>query len=84
MTSAFIQKQVDRLLGEAETAISQRDWRLVREIAEAIQALDPENADASGLLAAADRALGAGQSQPTSNQPNSASGPSTSPIPTSL
>ena len=84
MTSAFIQKQVDRLLGEAEAAISQRDWRLVREIAEAIQALDPENSDASGSLAPADRALGAGQSQPTSNQPSPTSGPSTSPIPTSL
>ena len=84
MTSAFIQKQVDWLLGEAETAIPQRDWQFVREAVEAIRALDPEKAYASGLLAAVDRALGAGQPQPTSNQPSPASGPSTPPIPTSL
>jgi hypothetical protein len=52
-----IQRHVERLLAEAEEALSQLAWDDVLVRAEGALALDPENADASGLIAAARRAL---------------------------
>ena len=57
MLSERAQRQVDRLLDEAEAAIGKKDWELVAENARAVLALDPDNADAQTFLAAADRAL---------------------------
>ena len=58
MVSERIQRQVDRLLDEAEEALSQFDWDAVRQRARAVLALDPDNADALTYDAAAQRALG--------------------------
>lgn len=56
MTSERIQRQIDRLLDEAEEALGRYDWDSVRQSARAVLALDPENTDARTFLAAADRA----------------------------
>ena len=58
MLSERVQRQVDALLDEAEAAIKQSDWGLVRDRAQNALDLDPGNRDAEAYLAAADRALG--------------------------
>ena len=58
MPSERVQRQIDRLLEEAEEAVVQRNWTAVLECAQDILALDPENSDASSFLAAAQRRLG--------------------------
>ena len=58
MASERVQRQIDRLLDEAEVGISQSDWALARDRSQNVLALDPENADALAYLAAAGRALG--------------------------
>src|SRR5438094_81530 len=50
-----MRRQIDRLLDEAEDAITRDDWPSVRQRAEAALRLDPGNADALGYLAAASR-----------------------------
>ena len=57
MASERVQRQIDRLLDEAEAAIARFDWELVRQSAEAVLALSPDNIDAVTFLAAADRSL---------------------------
>jgi len=57
MASERIRRQVERLLDEAEGAISRFDWELVSRYAQAALALDPANADGVALLEAANRAL---------------------------
>ena len=71
MASERIQRQIDRLLDEAERAVSQRDWLAVRAHAEDVLALDPGNDDGRAFLAAADRALDQGTTSPSGkeNQP---------------
>jgi class 3 adenylate cyclase len=59
MPSERIQRQINRLLDEAEAAVARLDWDAVRAQADAVLALDPENADARTFLDAAVRA-GAG------------------------
>ena len=58
MASERLKRQIDRLLDEGETAVSQLDWDLVRDRGRAVLALDPDDPDALSFLAAADRALG--------------------------
>lgn len=55
MPSERIQRQIDRLLDEAEAALAQLDWATVRARAEAALALDPENGDAVTFRDAATR-----------------------------
>jgi len=50
MPSERIQRQVDRLLDEAEQTAFARDRALVRERSEEILALEQDNADARALL----------------------------------
>ncbi|MCH7712060.1 MAG: AAA family ATPase [Chloroflexi bacterium] len=57
MTSQRVQRQIDRLLDEAEAAFAQRDWLAVRERAQDALTLEPENQDALTFLTAAERAL---------------------------
>ena len=57
MTSEFIQRQIQRFLSQAEEALDGGNWATIKETAIKIIALDPENNDAAGLLAAAERAL---------------------------
>jgi len=54
MPSERVQRQIDRLLDEAEEAISRYDWEAVREAEHAVLAIDPENADAITYLASAE------------------------------
>src|SRR5665213_723523 len=68
MPSERLQRQIDRLLDEAELAMAQGDWNVVRLRSAAALALDAEQSDARGYLAAAEsqiaRAGAAGVAQP--------------------
>lgn len=57
MASERVQRQIERLLDEAEQAISQRDWTTVQERAQDVVAIDPDDREGQAFLAAADRAL---------------------------
>lgn len=57
MASVRIQRQIERLLDEAEAAVVERNWELVRERVVHILELDPDNVDAQSFAAAADRGL---------------------------
>ena len=52
MPSERIQRQIDRLLDQADEAAAARNWALVRELCERIQEFDPDNADAHTNLGA--------------------------------
>ena len=65
MTSERVQRRIDRFLDEIEEAIAALDWRVARDRAAAVLALDPENQDALAFLAAADRALAGAPGSPT-------------------
>jgi eukaryotic-like serine/threonine-protein kinase len=87
MPSEFIQRQIDRLLNEAETALGRLDWDGVYAQANAILALDPTSADARALLDAAARAGGAVPSTAPSQGPvvhAEPAAPSVPPLPTSF
>ncbi len=66
MPSERVQRQIDRLLDEAEAALSQREWTRVHELSQDVLALDPENGDARTFLDAAVRAGAGASSVPTS------------------
>ena len=66
MASERIQRQIDRLLDEAEKALNRGEWALVQDRAGKAAALDPNNADAKTYLAAADRAIES-NSQPSAS-----------------
>ncbi len=57
MASDRIQRQIDRLLDEAEAAFAQRDWTGLQERAQDALALDAENRDALTFLAAAQKGM---------------------------
>ena len=57
MPSERIQRQIERLLDEAEVAVVERNWKLVRERVVHVLELDPDNSDAQAFAAAADRGL---------------------------
>ena len=57
MPSELVQRQIDRLLSEAEQALVERDWAKVRDCATDVLDLDPENDGAQELLVGAERAL---------------------------
>ena len=75
MASERVQRRIDILLDEADQPIAQSDWSVVRDRAQNVLALDPDNGDAATFLAAADRALAssgqppASTSTPTSKEP---------------
>ncbi len=58
MASERFQRQIDRLLDEAEAALSQFDWESVRQCAQVVLAIDPQNDDGLTFLATAERAMG--------------------------
>ena len=70
MASDRIQRQIDRLLDEAEQAITNEDWSTVASRARSVLAIDPENTEGEAYLAAADRALGTSAAPPTSQAPS--------------
>src|SRR3990170_811104 len=55
MATDFIQRQIQRLLSQAEEALDRGDWAAIKEAGNKLVALDPGNRDASALLAAAER-----------------------------
>ncbi|PKB79699.1 MAG: hypothetical protein BZY88_12020 [SAR202 cluster bacterium Io17-Chloro-G9] len=67
MASERVQRQIERLLDEAEVAVSRLEWGVVRDRAQAVLAFDPENPDGLAFLAAAERAQE--NSPPPSTQP---------------
>ena len=58
MTSERIQRRIDLLLDEADQALADGDWSVVRDRSNKVLALDPDNSDALTFLAAAERAQG--------------------------
>ena len=73
MASDRIQRRIESLLDEADEAISRYDWDAVRQAANAVLAIDPENNDGRTFLAAAERALAASAAPPPSGLPAPAS-----------
>ena len=69
MASERIQRRIDILLDEADQAIAQSDWTVVRGRAQNVLALDPNNGDAIVFLVAADRAFADDTAPPTVAQP---------------
>ena len=61
MASERFQRRIERLLDEADEAISQFDWERVRQCAQAVLAIDPGNADGLTFLTTAERAHGLGR-----------------------
>ena len=55
MTSERVQRQIDRLLDEAEQALVSRDWERLRDLASDALRLDPNNKDAQAFIEAANR-----------------------------
>jgi hypothetical protein len=60
MPSERVQQQIDRLLAEADEALSNADWATVQRTANEALILDPDNEDAQELLAVAGRGLAGG------------------------
>ena len=58
MASERIQRQIDRLLDEAEQAITSDDWPIVASRVRSVLANEPENGDAKAYLAGVERAIG--------------------------
>lgn len=58
MATERVKRRIEQLLDDADGAIAKSDWVLVRDRANNVLALDPGNADAVAILAAAGRALG--------------------------
>ena len=57
MASERLQRQIDRLLDEAEEAIPRLDWEVVRARAQAVLAIDCDNGEGRAFLDVAERAL---------------------------
>src|SRR3989454_6419699 len=55
MPSERMQRQIDRLLDEAEKAASEKDWPQVADCAREVLAVDADNEDAVAFLAMAER-----------------------------
>ena len=71
MASERLQRQIERLLDEAEEAISRFDWDALLQRAQAALAMDPENADALAFLATAEQALATAAPASTREPPTS-------------
>ena len=72
MASDRLQRQIERLLDEADQAITQEDWPTVASRARAVLRIDPDNSDAISYLAVAER--------DTTNSQSSQEPPASSPV----
>ena len=79
MASERFQRRIERLLDEADEAIARYDWEAVRQAAEAVLAIDPENGDGLTFLATVERALA--RSPESHSNPPPGSTPATAPTP---
>jgi class 3 adenylate cyclase len=68
MPSERVQRQIDRLLDEAEEALGRSEWTRVRELAGNTLRLDPDNQDARAYLAAAERDDGRSDAETSSER----------------
>ncbi len=86
MLSERVQRQIERLLDEAESAIERGDWSRALELSESVLRLDPENADARSYLEAAQREAPAGSQSSTPSRPTAtaSTAPSAPPLPSSF
>ena len=57
MASDRFQRRLDNLLDQIEEAVGRRDWQMVRQLADDVFVLDPNNSDAAKFRAAAERGL---------------------------
>ena len=64
MASDRIQRRIETLLDEAGEAVADSDWAVVRDRAQNVLRLDPENSDALSFLAAAERDIPSLSNQP--------------------
>ena len=78
MASERFERQVDRLLDEAEEAVELGEWVAVRDYALKALVIDPHNQDAREFLAIAERGLDA------STSPIPSSTAAAPPVPTDL
>lgn len=58
MVSDRIQRQIDRLLDQAEEAMGRLEWEVVRQRSQAVLSLQSDHGDAQTYLEAATKALG--------------------------
>ncbi len=77
MASERFQRRIERLLDEADEAIARYDWEAVRQAAQAVLAIDPDNSDGQTFLATVERAL-AGTPNAPSGQPSASTSSTTS------
>ena len=82
MASERFQRRIERLLDEADEALARYDWEAVRQAAQAVLAIDPENGDGLTFLATVERALASTPGSSTTQSPGSA--PATAPRAESL
>ena len=82
MASERIQRQIERLLDDAEEAVARRDWQAVLDTAQHVLTIDPDNVDAQAFATIAERGLkasprltaqgpSAATLSPTAEQPSS-------------
>ena len=57
MASERIQRQIERLLDDAEEAVARRDWQAVLDTAQHVLTIDPDNADGQAFVTIAERGL---------------------------
>jgi len=76
MASERLQRQIERLLDEADQAITNEDWSMVASRARAVLRIDPENSDALSYLAIAERDQGLSPVTPAPTDTASAEPPS--------
>src|SRR2546428_508870 len=69
MPSERMQRQIDRLLDEAEAAAASGEWAKLRDLAGRVLTLDPDNEDAPTFLAAAERGLAAAATDVPASEP---------------
>ena len=50
MASERIQRQIERLLDDAQEAVARRDWQAVLDTAQHVLTIDPDNADAQAFV----------------------------------
>jgi tetratricopeptide (TPR) repeat protein len=72
VTNERFRRRIESLLDEADAAVAASDWSLVRDRANNVLALDPENHDALDFLEAADRAASAASNASGSATPQDA------------
>ena len=58
MASERIERRIGLLLDEADEAVAQGDWALVRDCSQKVLVVDPENKEALTFMAIAERGLG--------------------------